>query len=148
MSWNRLLCGRVQAHTADAEFLHQARNQEASAAPGAAAASKPQPGTSTELGLEHLVQALSRAPQLLPSYPLTLNLQSQSSQWWGRSLKSNYPHTSGMSREWQCRCKHASPQLFHYRSPFPSPRLRTPSISIEKPYRVRNNCLIVYHEDY
>lgn len=38
--------------------------------------------------------------------------------------------------------------LLPYRSPFPSLCLCTPLISIEKLYRVRNNCLIVYHEDY
>lgn len=78
--------------TASTEFLHQpplARNWEPSAAP--AAASKPQLGASAELGLRYLLQFASRPPQFFPSHPLTLNLQSQTSQCqcWGRSLQSN-----------------------------------------------------------
>lgn len=99
---------------------------------------------------QYLLQFTSRPPLFFPSHLLTSNLQSQTSQCqcWGRSPQSHQQYTFRQGKEWQRRCEHASPQLFQYRSPFPSLCLCTPSISIEKLYRVRNNCLIVYHEDY
>lgn len=66
--------------TVDDEFQHQfslARTQEPSAA---AAAFKPQPRDSAELGPELRLHFTSRPSQFFPSHSITLNLQSQTSQ--------------------------------------------------------------------
>lgn len=91
-----------------------------------------------------------QAPSLLP-FPLTA-LEATMSNQAVPMLKEISPeqliaHLSDEAGNGNAGVSMPAP-LLPYRSPFPSLCLCTPLISIEKLYRVRNNCLIVYHEDY
>lgn len=111
--------------------------------------SQPHFGEEAELDFKYLLSVLTDS--LLLPFPLTA-LEPAVSNQAAPMLKEISPeqliaHLSDEAGNGNAGVNMPAP-LLPYRSPFPSLCLCTPLISIEKLYRVRNNCLIVYHEDY
>lgn len=153
--WNGLEHTGVWQHSsaqlmAHPKLLHQisGKDQGPSAIP-AAAASHHTLGTRQNWGSSTSSMFLQTSP-LLPF--LLAALEPAMSNQAVPMLKEIFPeqltaHLSDKAGNGNAGVSMPAP-LLPYRSPFPSLWLCTPLISIEKLYRVRNNCLIVYHEDY